>query len=101
VKGNLKLFLMAGLLVAVGLAIFVSPFAGSSPDGLERVAIDKGFDNSARDHAFVNGPLADYTVKGVDDDRISGGLAGLIGVLITFGVGLGLFALLRTLRARE
>jgi hypothetical protein len=101
VKGNLKLFLMAGLLVAVGLAIFVSPFASSSPDGLERVAIDKGFDNSEKDHAFVNGPLADYAVEGVDDARISGGLAGLIGVLITFGVGLGLFALLRTLRARE
>ena len=29
------------------LAFFVSPFASSQPDGLERVAIDKGFDETA------------------------------------------------------
>jgi cobalt/nickel transport protein len=98
-SSNLRLFLLAGLLVAVGLALFVGGFASSSPDGLERVAEDKGFLETARDHLFADSPVADYAVKGVDNERLSTGLAGLIGVLITFGVGLALFALLRTMRS--
>jgi cobalt/nickel transport protein len=98
---SLRVFLIGGLLVAAGLALVVSGFASSSPDGLERVAEDKGFLETARDHLFADGPLADYTVKGVGNERLSTGLAGLIGVLVTFGVGLGLFALLRAVRSRS
>jgi F0F1-type ATP synthase assembly protein I len=95
---NLRLFLVGGLLVAVGLALVVSGFASSSPDGLERVAQDKGFLSTARDHPFADGPLADYAVKGVDNERLSTGLSGLIGVLITFGLGLAVFTLVRSRR---
>ena len=95
---NLRLFLIGGLLVAVGLALVVSGFASSSPDGLERVAEEEGFLETARDHLFADGPLADYTVEGVDNQRLSTGLSGLIGVLITFGLGLALFALVRSRR---
>jgi cobalt/nickel transport protein len=98
-SSNMRLFLIAGLLVAVGLVLVVSPFASSSPDGLEKVATDKGFLETAQDHAFADSPLADYAVEGVDNERLSTGLSGLIGVLITFGVGLALFALLRTMRS--
>lgn len=98
-RSNTRLFLIAGLLVAVGLALVVSGFASGSPDGLERVAGDKGFLETAQDHLFADGPLADYAVKGVDNERLSTGLSGLVGVLITFGVGLALFALLRTMRS--
>ena len=52
----------------------------SSPDGLEKVAEDQGFDRDEPDHALADGPLADYAVEGVDDERLSTGLAGLIGV---------------------
>ena len=38
---------VGGLLVALGLAFFVSRFASSSPDGLNKVAIDQGFDDTA------------------------------------------------------
>jgi hypothetical protein len=96
---NLRLFLIGGLLVAIGLALVVSGFASSSPDGLERVAQDKGFLQTAQDHLLVDGPLADYAVKGVDNPRLSTGLSGLIGVLITFGLGLALFALVRAMRS--
>jgi cobalt/nickel transport protein len=96
---NLRLFLLGGLLVAVGLALFVSGFASSSPDGLEKVAGDKGFLQTARDHLFADGPLADYAVKGIDNERLSTGLSGLIGVLVTFGLGTTLFALVRALRS--
>lgn len=100
-RRDLRLFLLAGLLVAVGLGLFVSPFASSDPDGLERVATDQGFIDSAEDHSFRDSPVADYSVKGVDEPRVSTGLAGMIGVLITFGVGVALFAVLKIIRARE
>jgi hypothetical protein len=100
-SSNLRLFLLGGLLVAIGLALFVSGFASSSPDGLERVAEDKGFLETARDHLVADGPLAGYTVKGVDNARLSTGLSGLIGVLVTFGLGLALFALVRSRRSGD
>lgn len=90
-----KLFIAAGLLVAAGLGLLVSPFGSSAPDGLERVAAEEGFVDSAEDHALGDSPVADYSVRGVDNERVSTGIAGLIGVLITFGVGLALFTAMR------
>ena len=98
-SSNLRLFLLGGLLVAIGLAVLVSGFASSAPDGLNKVAEDHGIAAKARQHLFDNGPLAGYAVKGVDNDRLSTGISGLIGVLVTFGVGLVLFALVRALRS--
>ncbi len=99
-KENAKIFIVAGLLLAIGLALFVSPFASGSPDGLNRVAIDEGFDKSAKGHALDNSPLAGYAVKGIDNERVSKGISGLIGVLLTFGIGLAMFGALRSFRAR-
>jgi cobalt/nickel transport protein len=95
---NTKLFLVAGLLLALGLALFVSPFADRDPDGLTKVAQDQGFASAEQDHDLSDSPVAGYQVDGVDDDRMSTGVAGLVGVLVTFGVGVGAFGLLRTLR---
>ncbi len=88
-------FVLAGLLVALLLAGVVSGFASSSPDGLERVAEDKGFAETAQDHALAGSPVADYGVSGVQDERLSTGLAGVLGVGLTFAFGLGLFTLVR------
>ena len=99
-RKNLTLFVVGGLIVALGLAFFVSPLASSSPDGLNKVAIDKGFSDTEKDHT-LEGPLAGYGVKGVDDEKLSTGLAGIIGVAVTFGIGMVLFGLLRTVRARR
>ena len=98
---NVRLFVLAGLLVALGLGILVSPWASGSPDGLERVALDQGFAEDARDHALEDGPLAGYGVEGVEDERVGRALAGPVGVLVTFGVGLALFGLLRVVRDRR
>ncbi len=92
---KLSLFVGAGLVVALLLAFFVSPQASSKPDGLEKVAIDQGFIDAADDHDLADGPLADYGVEGVDDEGLSTGLAGVIGVAVTFAFGFGLFALVR------
>jgi PDGLE domain len=99
VRSNLRLFLAGGLLVALGLAMLVSGFASSAPDGLNKVAGDHGIAASAKQHLFENGPLAGYAVKGVGNDRVSTAISGLIGVLVTFGIGLALFALLRAMRS--
>lgn len=98
-KSNTRLFVAGGLLLAIALALFVSPFASSNPDGLNKVAIDQGFDDTAKDHALNESPVAGYGIRGVDDARVSKGLSGLIGVLVTFGAGLLLFGVLRRTRA--
>jgi PDGLE domain len=97
-RKNVTLLIVGGLIVALGLAFFVSPYASSSPDGLEKVATDEGFIDSAEDHTFSDSPLADYGVEGVDDEKLSTGLAGIIGVAVTFGVAMILFGLIRSRR---
>ena len=52
-----------GLLIALGIALFISPLASTWPDGLEKVSIDQGFDDTATDHALGDTPLADYGVE--------------------------------------
>ncbi|MFB7556001.1 energy-coupling factor ABC transporter permease [Streptomyces brevispora] len=80
-----------GLVTALVLAGFVSFYASASPDGLEKVASDQGIDKKAEEHASKDSPLADYGVKDVSDARISGGLAGVIGVGATLVAGSGAF----------
>ncbi|MFI5830645.1 energy-coupling factor ABC transporter permease [Streptomyces sp. NPDC051578] len=92
---------ITGLLTALVLAGFVSYYASASPDGLEKVAADKGIDRNERQHAAAGSPLADYSVKDVTDTRLSGGLAGVIGVGATVAVGTGIFWTVRRRRAED
>ncbi|MGW4202224.1 energy-coupling factor ABC transporter permease [Streptomyces sp. NPDC004726] len=82
---------LAGLAAALVLAGFVSFYASASPDGLEKVAADKGIDAKVEEHAAADSPLADYGIEDVSNARISGGLAGVIGVTATVAVGSGVF----------
>jgi cobalt/nickel transport protein len=86
-----------GLAVSVLLAVVVSFYASGHPDGLEFVSERLGFLDSARDSATAGSPLADYGVSGVEDARLSGGLAGLAGVVATGLLMLALVLLLRRL----
>ncbi|MFE2284480.1 energy-coupling factor ABC transporter permease [Streptomyces sp. NPDC059443] len=92
---------ITGLVTAFVLAGFVSFYASSSPDGLEKVAADKGIDQNVTKHASADSPLADYSVKDVSDSRLSGGLAGAIGVGATVLVGTGIFWTVRRRRAED
>lgn len=80
---------IAGLVTSLVLAGFVSFYASADPDGLEKVATDHGIDAKAEEHAAAGSPLADYGVEDVDDARLSGGLAGAIGVGVTVVAGTG------------
>ena len=76
---------------ALVLAAVVSFYASSSPDGLEKVAEEIGFLDTAKDHANSDFKLADYGVAGVENERFSVGLAGTIGVVTTGVVAVVLF----------
>lgn len=84
-----------GVAAALLCAGVVSFYASASPDGLEKVAHDNGIDKKTEDHASKDSPLADYGVKDISDARLSGGLAGVIGVGATLAVGSGLFIVVR------
>ncbi|WP_336032227.1 PDGLE domain-containing protein [Geodermatophilus sp. FMUSA9-8] len=90
-----RAFWIAGLVVTLVVAGFVSYYASAHPDGLEWAAGESGFADTARDSAVAGSPLADYGVEGVDDGRLSGGLAGVIGVAVTLVLAGGLTLVLR------
>ena len=87
----MKLFTILALAVAAGLATAVSPYASSSPDGLEKVAEDKAFLDQGKLHAVQEeSPAPGYAFPGVDDPRLATGLAGFAGTLLVFGLGYGI-----------
>ncbi|MFD7685708.1 energy-coupling factor ABC transporter permease [Streptomyces sp. NPDC059781] len=92
---------ITGLVTSLVLAGFVSFYASADPDGLEKVATDHGIDEKAEEHAIADSPLADYGVEDVDDARLSGGLAGVIGVGVTVVAGTGVFWVVRRRRSGE
>lgn len=83
---------LAGLALAALIVILLAPFASPDPDGLERVAEDRGFLASAQDALYEI--LPDYTVPGVSDATLTTTLAGLIGVAVVFALMWGLGTLL-------
>ncbi|BAU66795.1 putative cobalt transport protein [Stanieria sp. NIES-3757] len=86
-------FVIAGLGSALLIAIFLSPFASSDPDGLDRVSQDLKFEHKATEDAPAKKlPFAqifdEYALKGVPAG-IATPLAGLVGTLATFGLAWG------------
>lgn len=88
-------FYASALLISALLAGGLSFYASSSPDGLEKVAEDVGFIETAKDHTFADFTLSDYGISGLENARLSVGFAGLLGVVATALVALGLFMLIR------
>jgi cobalt/nickel transport protein len=92
---NNRKFYIVGFVISLFLAGVVSFYASSSPDGLEKVAGDIGFIETAKDHTNADGTLADYGVKGIENERASVGVAGVIGVIgtaVVAGIGFKLIS---------
>ncbi len=87
---------IAGLAIAVLIVVVLAPLASPDPDGLESVAGNAGFLDSARDSVVQL--LPDYSIPGVDDPALSTILAGLVGVALVFGL---MVVLGRVLRRRR
>ena len=80
-------FVGFGLVAALGLALFVSPFACKWPDGLEKVAATLGFEHHAIEKPLLPAPIPDYTMPGIHSaPKAFGALAGAIGTVIVFGL---------------
>jgi hypothetical protein len=89
-----RALLLTGLAVALVLAGVASFYASGHPDGLAFVAERLGFIQTQQ-HPSSTSPLAGYATKGISDARLSGGVAGVVGVLVVGLLGGGLFAVLR------
>jgi cobalt/nickel transport system permease protein len=96
----IKAFIATSAAVIVLLGGAASPFASSSPDGLEKVAVDTGIAAGAKQSPTADSPLAGYSVAGIDDDKVATSVSGIIGTSVIVAFGLGLFAFTRRRRSR-
>ena len=98
--GRANLALVAGgLLVALLVVVVLAPNASGSPDGLERVAEDQGFADSAEGAPFDL--LPDYTIPGVENEAASTILAGVVGLVVVTAITLLAVRILRARSARD
>ena len=86
------------LLICLLVAAF-SPLASSSPDGLERVAEDKGFIGLAGAAPFEI--IADYLFPGIENEAVATIVAGLIGTILLFGLAYGVAWLMIVIRRKK
>jgi cobalt/nickel transport system permease protein len=81
-KGTAGIFIAGGVLT-VALAI-ISPLASSHPDGLEWVAEQKGFIDTAQDAVY--NIIPDYVMPGINSEALATIIAGVVGAALVFGV---------------
>jgi hypothetical protein len=86
------------LIVSLLVAVF-SPLASSSPDGLEKVAEDKGFIGLGQGAPFQ--VIADYVFPGIHNEALATILAGLLGTLVIFGAVYGISWLIKSRRTEK
>lgn len=87
-------WMLTGMGIALGIGVFLSPFASKNPDGLDRVAIDLKFEDKAVAEAPAHklpfyAVFDEYALRGVPE-AVATPLAGLVGTLATFGIAWGI-----------
>lgn len=88
-----RAFVISGLGIALLIAVFLSPFASSNPDGLDRVSQDHGFEKKASEEPIAHRLpfyhiFAEYKLRGVPE-QVATPAAGLTGTLVVFGLAWG------------
>jgi cobalt/nickel transport protein len=86
------------LIIAIVIAVFMSPLSSSWPDGLERVAQNIGFIERSKQVPVMKAPMPDYIFPGLKNEMLSTALSGVLGTVIMFGIG---YALARLLKKRK
>lgn len=76
-------YVVFGLLIAIGLAAFVAPFACPWPDGLDHFAESIGL----KSHE-AKAPIAGYQMPGFSSVTVATALAGIVGTVVAFALGL-------------
>lgn len=82
-----------GIILAVLLVIFIAPYATKHPDGLERIAQDKGF--LGKEEARLPAVISGYSFPGIKNERLSVVIAGILGIAIAFSAAYLLSILMR------
>jgi cobalt/nickel transport system permease protein len=72
-----------GVLIVLGLALFVSPLASSWPDGLDKTAEVLGFREKAAG-AVLPAPMPDYAMPGIHWSVLATSIAGAAGTIVVF-----------------
>jgi len=88
VSGRYGDVVVYGILISVGLVLFILPFASAWPDGLERVAARLGFDQRAMEPSGVLPFFQGYSFPGMPSGPVAFACAGIAGVLLAFGFSL-------------
>jgi cobalt/nickel transport protein len=95
-KRRLDGFIFIGLGISLLMALFLSPFASSSPDGLEKVAETKGFSEKGEGGTFwQHAPFSDYAIPWIKNEKVSTALSGLTGTLAIFLLVMGIGRLIK------
>ena len=81
--------IFVGLFVALIVGLAVAPFASSAPDGLEKVAQEKGFSRQAQSEGAVPSLFPDYALGGKTalGPKVETGIAGFVGTLALYLLG--------------
>lgn len=74
--------LALGLVIALGMAMFIAPYASEWPDGLERVAAHLGFEGQAK--TLMKSLIPDYQMPGISSAGLATAMAGLAGTVAMF-----------------
>jgi cobalt/nickel transport system permease protein len=72
-----------GVLIALGLALFVSPLASKWPDGLDKTAEILGFQTQAAG-PIMPAPIPDYAMPGLHGSVLATSIAGAVGTVVAF-----------------
>jgi cobalt/nickel transport system permease protein len=79
---------LAGLGISLAVAVFLSPFASTQPDGLEFVGERLGLLAGESPALLVAAPIPDYELPlpGLESLKAATAVAGLVGTLAVFGL---------------
>lgn len=73
-----------GIMIAVFLVFFLSPFASKLPDGLEKAAQDQGF--LRQEKRWLPALMAGYFFPGIKNEKSAVVIAGILGIAVVFFV---------------
>jgi cobalt/nickel transport system permease protein len=91
-------WVVAGMVVAL-FVVLLSPFASADPDGLERVAMDLGFIETAQNASYEI--LPDYTIPFLGESALSTIVAGVVGMVVVAIMAWGIVLLTRRMTVQR